>query len=92
MNARQKAKRYKQLYEELLHKHNKVDTLRINKSYPRCFVVYESEEKVTKTVLEDLVYELTSQMDKYMTIKTAFEPYIDQYKFMAEVKVVRRGE
>lgn len=31
-------------------------------------------------------------MEKYITVKTAFEPNTREYKISAEVKVVRTGE
>lgn len=98
MNARQKAKHYKRMYEEFLHKplklnviNHKVDTLRFSRLYPQSIITSSDEDITTKILTRDLVNALVYQMDKYVTIKTEFLPNMHQYKFSAEVKVVRGG-
>lgn len=99
MNARQKAKHYKRMYEELLNKpikvnviNHKVDTLRFSRLYPQPIITSSDEDITTKILTKDLVNSLVVQMDKYVTIKTEFIPFLHQYKFNAVVEVVRRDE
>lgn len=99
MNARQKAKHYKRLYEELLNepiKYNvisqKIDTLEFSKLYPQPIITSSDEDITTKILTRDLVNSLVDQMDKYVTIKTEFLPFMHQYKFNAVVEVVRRDK
>lgn len=99
MNARQKAKHYKRMYEELLNRpinpiviNHKVDTLRFSRLYPRPIITSSDEDITTKILTRDLVNALVDQMDKYVTIKTEFLPFMHQYKFNAVVEVVRRDK
>lgn len=94
MNARQKAKHYKRMYEELLNRpiNPKVDTLRFSRLYPQPIITSSDEDITTKILTRDLVNALVDQMDKYITIKTEFLPFMHQYKFNAVVEVVRRDK
>lgn len=99
MNARQKAKHYKRMYEELLNKPlklivitQKIDTLEISRLYPQPIITRSDEDITTKILTRDLVNALVDQMDKYVTIKTEFLPLMNQYKFNAVVEVVRRDK
>jgi len=97
MNARQKAKYYKRKYEELANmplpkftvNNYKVDTLRFQRLYPDALIVNGDENKIIDIITRDLANELVSQMDKYVIVKSCFEPHLNQYKFVGEIKVVR---
>lgn len=102
MNARQKAKYYKRKCEELDEElyniifspkfpvtNYKVDTLRFQRIYPENLVVKGREDILEDVITRDLVNELVSQMDKYVTVQMSFEPHLNSYKITADVKVVR---
>ena len=97
MNARQKAKYYKRKYEELskmpLPKFTvtnyKVDTLRFQRLYPEALIVKGKEDVLTDIITRDLANELVTQMDKYVTVTTNFEPHINHYRVVGEIRVVR---
>jgi hypothetical protein len=101
MNARQKAKYYRRKYEELANMplrkltvtNHKVDSLKFQKSYPEDLISMSKENEIKNMVTRDLVDGLVSQMDKYVTVKTWFEPCLNHHIFAGEVKVVRtKGE
>jgi len=97
MNARQKAKYYKRKYEELKNfplpkfqaTYYKVDTLEFKRLYPAALIVNGMENKIRDVIQRDLVNDLVLQMDKYITVKTCFEPELNHYRFTGYVKVVR---
>ena len=97
MNARQKAKYYKRKYEELAKMplpkftviNYKIDTLRFQRLYPEALIVKGKEDMLTDIITRDLANELTSQMDKYVTVTTNFEPHINHYRVVGEIRVVR---
>lgn len=97
MNARQKAKYYKRKYEELKNmplpkftvNNYKVDTLEFQRLYPEALIVNGMEDEIKNIITRDLVNGLVLQMDKYVTVKTYFEPHWNHYRFVGEVKVVR---
>lgn len=97
MNARQKAKHYKRLYSELLSRpmpkfsatNYRVDTLSFQRLYPDIFVP-ANEDELTDIIVRDLALELMSQLDKYVTVTTSREPYINRVKVIGEVMVVRK--
>jgi hypothetical protein len=100
MNARQKAKYYRRKYEELANmplpklkvNNYKIDTLKFQRSYPDDLIAMGKEDEIKNMITRDLVDGLVSQMDKYVTVKTWFEPYLNHYIFAGEVKVVRTKE
>lgn len=97
MNARQKAKYYRLKYEKLANMplpkptvtNYKVDTLKFQRSYPEDLIVKGKEDEIKNIITRDLVDGLVSQMDKYVTVKTWFEPFLNNYRFVGKVKVVR---
>lgn len=96
MNARQKAKYYKRKYEEIAKMplpkftvtNYKVDTLRFEKLYPEALISNTNEEYISEKITKDLVFELAGQMDKYVTVKTNFEPHLNHFRVVGEIKVV----
>ena len=98
MNARQKAKYYKRKYEELAKQpllpelkvtNYKVDKLRFMRLYPEA-LINGNEQLLVDTITRDLAYELVRKIDKYVTVRTNFEPHLNQYKVLGELEVVSR--
>ena len=97
MNARQKAKYYKRKYEELAKMplpkstviNYKIDTLRFQRLYPEALIVKGEENTLTDIITKDLANELASQMGKYVTVTTNFEPHINHYRIVGEIRVIR---
>lgn len=98
MNARQKAKYYKRKYEEIANKPlpkftvtpYRIDTLRFQRLYPEALIVEGEEDMIKDIVTRDLVNDLVSQMNKYVIVKTCFEPHLNKYRITGEIKVVCR--
>jgi len=67
----------------------KVDTLKFQRSYPADLIIGGVEDKIKNIITRDLVDDLVSQMDKYVTVMTLFEPRKNCYIFTGVVKVVR---
>ncbi len=99
MNARQKAKYYKRKCEEFANMplpeftvtNYKVDTLRVLRLYPEA-LIKGNEDRIKAILTRDLVNELVSQMNEYVTVKpiiNCFEPHLNYYRFEGELKVVR---
>lgn len=96
MNARQKAKYYKRRYEELLETplpkftvtNYKIDTIEFQRIYPGAMITEGCEEILTAIITRDLVREMATVIDKYVTISTMYEPHRNWYKVTGEVKVV----
>lgn len=96
MNARQKAKYYKRKYEELANMplpkftvtNYKIDKLRFQRFYPELLIKSEDEQRMTDIITRDLAIEMASQLWKYVTVKSNYEPLLNQYKFIGEVEVV----
>ncbi len=68
---------------------HKVDTLKFQRSYPADLIIMGEEDKIKSIFTRDLVDDLVSQMDKYVTVMTLFEPHKNCYRIAGEVKVVR---
>lgn len=98
MNARQKAKYYKRKYEEIAkmplpkftENNYRVDTLRFERLYPEALISNTNEENMSEKITKDLFFELAGQMDKYVTVKTNFEPHLNHFRVVGEIKVVRK--
>lgn len=97
MNARQKAKRYKRLYEELVNRpvefkveQHKIDRLRFARRYPKYLVIDENNNYFKEVVLKDIAYSLAESLDKYMDYHTEFCPHTNEYCFVGEIKVVEK--
>lgn len=98
MNARQKAKKYKRMYEALFKqpvrfkvKQHKIDTLRFERFYPEALVVHGNNSYLRDVIVKDIAQELSSSLDKYIDYRTEFCPHINQYRFYGEIKVVDKG-
>ena len=97
MNARQKAKKYKRMYEALLNQsvpfkveQHKIDTLRVERFYPKALIIQENSNYLREVIVKDIAQDLASNLDKYMDYKTEFCPRINKYRFHGEIKVVDR--
>ena len=67
----------------------KIDTLRFQRLYPKALIVKGEEDLLKRIITGDLANELTSQMDKYVTVTTNFEPHTNHYRIVGEIRVVR---
>lgn len=98
MNARQKAKRYKHLYEELVNRpvefkveEHKIDTLRFERHYPRALVMSNYNSYFQHCICKDIAYSLAESLDKYIDYSMEFCPHTNEYRFVGEIKVVEKG-
>lgn len=96
MNARQKAKRYKRMYEELVNKpvkitveQHKIDRLKFKRAYPRHVVVDENSSYFKEVILKDIALDLVKSLNKYIDYHTEFYPDTNEYCFVGEIKVVK---
>lgn len=101
MNARQKAKKYKRMYEAILNQHiepkieqHKIDTLRFEKFYPEKLIAKENSNALQEITINDitqgLAQALVDRFDNYIDYFTEYCPYINEYRFCGEIKVVNR--
>jgi hypothetical protein len=97
MNARQKAKRYKRMYEELVNKpvkitveQHKIDRLRFKRVYPRYLVIDENSSYFKEVILKDIAFDLVKSLDKYIDYHTEFYLDTNEYCFVGEIKVVEK--
>lgn len=95
MNARQKAKKYKRMYEELLKQHiefkveqYKIDTMRFKRRYPAALVMQDDTNYFRHCVVKDIAHSLAERLDKYIDYRTEFCPHTNEYWFVGEIKVV----
>lgn len=97
MNARQKAKYYKRKYEETKNKaipvkcivtRYNVDTLKAERLYPKDLIENNDENIEGNIFTRALAQDLASQMDKYITITSHYEPSLRSYVVNGEIKVV----
>lgn len=97
MNARQKAKKYKRMYEGLLKQHvqfkveqYKIDTLRFERRYPTALVMQDNSSYFRHCVVKDIAHSLAERLDKYIDYRTEFCPHTNEYCMCGEIKVVDR--
>lgn len=99
MNARQKAKKYKRLYKELLNRPvefkleqhiHKIDTLRFERFYPEALIANGNSSYLREVMIRDIAHGLASSLDKYIDYKTEFCPHMNKYRVYGEIKVVDR--
>lgn len=97
MNARQKAKKYKRMYEALLNQpvkfnveQHKIDTLRFERFYSESLVANANSNYFREVIVKDIAQSLVSSLDKYLDYFTEFCPHTNQYRFCGEVKIVNR--
>ena len=105
MNARQKAKKYKRMYEMALTKtpikfeinQHKIDTLRFEKYYPIEFVLGNwnkgcyLRKVVIREIADSFADRLADNLDKYVNYITEYCPDLDKYRFIGEIKIVERS-
>ena len=97
MNARQKAKKYKRMYEKLLNQpvkfkveQHKIDTLRFERFYPEALIANGNSSYLREVMVRDIAHGLASSLDKYIDYNTEFCPHINKYRVCGEIKVVDR--
>lgn len=94
MNARQKAKRFKRLYEELskqplpviFKEPHHIDTLRYEKIYTRVDALNVTQE----IIANDIKLGLAKGLNKYIYCQIDYIPETDLYRICGELKVVDR--
>lgn len=105
MNARQKAKKYKKMYEDFLKckksliqpvkyevNQCKIDTLRCERFYPEALIAQEDSNSLRKVIIKDIAQTLANSLDKYINYYTEFCPHKNEYRFRGEIKVVAESE
>lgn len=97
MNARQKAKKYKRMYEALLNQpvrfkveQHKIDTLRFERFYSEALIMQGDSGYLREVIVKDIAQGLASSLDKYIDYNMEFCPHINKYRFYGELKVVDR--
>ena len=97
MNARQKAKKYKRMYEELLKQpvefkveQYKIDTVRFERHYPTALVMRNNNEYFRHCIIKDIAHSLAERLDKYVDCYTEFCPHTNEYRICGEIKIVDR--
>ena len=97
MNARQKAKKYKHMYEALLKQpvrfkveQRKIDTLKFERFYPEAFIIKNSSSYLRDVIVKDIAQGIASSLDTYIDYHTEFCPHINKYRFYGEIDVVDR--
>lgn len=96
MNARQKAKKYKRMYEQLLNQpvkfkveQHKIDTLKFERFYPKELVIpLMNSRYLQEMIMKDIVQDL--RLDKYIDYYTEFCSYMNKYRVYGEIKVIAR--
>lgn len=97
MNARQKAKKYKRMYEALLRQpvqfkveQHKIDTLRFIRFYPKELCTPEKSSYLREVIVRDIAQSLADSLDKYIEYDIEFCPHRNMYRVYGEIKVVDR--
>ena len=97
MNARQKAKKYKRMYDELLRQpvkytveQHKIDTVRFERRLPESLVTLGNSDYLRHCIVKDIANGLAEHLDKYITCYTEFCPHTNDYRICGEIKVVER--
>lgn len=99
MNARQKAKKYKRMYEELLKQpvrfkveQHKIDTVRFERLYPEALIEQGDTSYLREFLDKDIAEGIASSIGKceYVDLRTEFCPHINKYRIYGEIKVVAR--
>ena len=94
MNVRQKAKRYKHLYETLskqplpviFKEQHHVDTLRYERAYPNELLC--TSPNVTNYIQMEIAQGLTEGLNKYIVYTMNYDPTMDECHVCGEIKVV----
>ncbi len=96
MNARQKAKYYKQKYEQLAGlnvptlyvEQKKIDTLKFRKLYPSELVI--DDDSFMDIIKRDIAKAIVSQMDKYVELKVSYDQYMNMCNVDGRIGVVSK--
>lgn len=104
MNARQKAKKYKRMYEALSarskppillnEKEYKIDTLNFSElleSFPEQSASMVDEDYVREFVADNFTIELVKHFDEYVDYYIEKLPYEHFYRLHYQIKVLRRA-
>lgn len=99
MNARQKAKKYKRMYEKLLKQpqpievkvgYKKIDTLRFERYYPEPLITQDNIYFLRNYIVKDIAHSLAENLDKYIDYYTEFCPHTNEYRIYGEIKVIEK--
>ncbi len=99
MNARQKAKRFKRMYEGLLKQPQPIvfaephyiDILRVEQCYSEeDFIALNCAPDATSYIQMDIIRGLVASLDKYIVYRTVYDPEMNVYRVCGELKVVDR--
>lgn len=98
MNVRQKAKKYKRMYNELLKKsigfkieQFKIDTWRVVTSFSREEYNYNiTRDFVKRRIVDEFVNKLSNEFNKYITFQVEYDPRDNIYWVTGDLKVVDR--
>ena len=96
MNARQKAKKYKRMYEALLKspvkfkvEQHKIDTLRFERFYPEPLIAQKNSSYLQEIMAKDIAKGIIeSGLGEYIDYHIEFCPHINMYRFCGEIKIV----
>lgn len=95
MNARQKAKHYKGLYELCRSKtlipnvkifNNRTERLKVIRTFPR--EIMSEPEIAKKLAIKDLAFGIAEELEKFVDIKTYIDPITDQYMVEGDIEIV----
>lgn len=99
MNARQKAKKYKHMYEvltakwkppiELKTEEYKIDTLNVDMILPELSALI-GDDYIRSFIIDSLIKELAKCPEKYIDGYTEYLPYDGRPHLHYQIKVVRR--
>lgn len=98
MNARQKAKKYKCMYEKLLYRpirfkeeQYNIDTLKFRRFYPTEFLLSKENSNYFREIMvRDIARDIATNLDKYVDYNTEFYPDMQEYCLYGEIKIVNR--
>jgi hypothetical protein len=98
MNARQKAKRYKRMYEALSAKSKppiefkeeeyKIDTLKFTTAFSEEFVSQADYNYLREVVINSFAEKLVKCGDKYIEYRLEHLPYLKEYLIHLQMKVL----
>lgn len=99
MNARQKAKAYKRRLDEMMKRpiqvkveQLKIDRIKLARRYPKVFVQEAPKDYLKETLTKDIAFELARNLTAYVNYRVEDYPFLDEYRVIAEVGVVRIAE
>lgn len=98
MNARQKAKKYKRMYETLLRQpiqfkveQHKIDRLKFERYYPKGFITLEDKDYLREVMVRDVTQSLAESLAQYIDYDVEFCPHRNMYRIVGEIKVVDKN-